>query len=176
VRPEQVEWLLGVDWSRTSAYGIGINALYINTAGRESQGIVPAGAESQALIDEISAKLEEIRDPKSDQRVVIEAYKTSECYHGPYQKTAPDIVLGYGRGYRGSDKTASGGVGTEWITDNMDEWSGDHCMDYRHVPGVLFTSKPITLEQPALYDLAPTILAEFGIEKRNWMVGQSVFQ
>jgi len=176
VRPERVEWLLGIDWTQTRAYGIGINALYINTQGRESQGIVRPGREANELIDEIAAKLEQVRDPESDKRVVITAYKTSECYHGPYTKTAPDVILGYGRGYRGSDKTAGGGVGMEWITDNEDEWSGDHCMDYLHVPGVLFTNKSIASEQPALYDMAPTILAEFGIAKRNWMVGSSVFQ
>jgi predicted AlkP superfamily phosphohydrolase/phosphomutase len=175
VRPEQVEWLLGIDWSRTSAYGIGINALYINTVGRESQGIVPA-REAEALIDEIAEKLEALRDPKNDQRIVVKAYKSSESYHGPYQAVAPDIIVGYGWGYRGSDRTAGGAVGSDWITDNEDEWSGDHCMDYHHVPGVLFSNKPITSEQPHLYDMAPTLLAEFGIEKRNWMVGKSVFE
>jgi hypothetical protein len=30
-----------VDWSRTRAYGLGFNGLYLNVAGREGQGIVP---------------------------------------------------------------------------------------------------------------------------------------
>jgi len=175
VRPENVEWLLGIDWSQTRAYGIGINALYVNMEGREAQGIVPA-REAEELIDELAAKLETVRDPKNDQRVVVKAYKSSEFYNGPYQKTAPDIIMGYGWGFRGSDKTAGGGVGLDWITDNEDEWSGDHCMDYHHVSGVLFANKPITHEQPSLYDMAPTILAEFGISKRNWMVGKSVLE
>ena len=33
------------DWSKTTAYGIGFNALYLNLAGRESQGIVEPGAD-----------------------------------------------------------------------------------------------------------------------------------
>jgi hypothetical protein len=41
---------------------------------------------------------------------------------------------------------------------------------------VLFTNKPITHEAPSLYDMAPTLLAEYGIAKRNWMVGRSVFE
>jgi predicted AlkP superfamily phosphohydrolase/phosphomutase len=176
VRPQHVEWLLGVDWSKTRAYGLGINALYVNMAGREGQGIVRRGDEADALIDEIAAKLEAVRDPKSGQRAVVKAYRTSEFYHGPYTSTAPDIVVGYGWGFRGSDRTATGEIPSEVISDNLNKWSGDHCADYHHVPGVLFTNKSITHDSPSLYDLAPTILAEFGIAKRNWMVGTSVFE
>ncbi len=34
--------LANVDWSRTRAYGFGLNGLYVNLAGREKAGIVPA--------------------------------------------------------------------------------------------------------------------------------------
>jgi len=176
VRPAQVEWLLGVDWTQTTAYGLGINALYVNTANREGEGIVRPGREAAELVDEIAAKLEDVRDPKTDQRMIVKAYKAREVYHGPYKGTAPDIVVGYGWGYRGSDKTATGQVPDELVSDNLDKWSGDHCADYHHVPGVLFTNKPITHEAPSLYDMAPTLLAEYGIAKRNWMVGRSVFE
>jgi bisphosphoglycerate-independent phosphoglycerate mutase (AlkP superfamily) len=43
------------------------------------------------------------------------------------------------------------------------------------VPGVLFTSKKVTYTRPALYDLAPTILGEFGIEKPADMDGTDLF-
>ena len=95
----------------------------------------------------------------------MKAYKSSEYYHGPYVGTAPDIVVGYGWGYRGSFKTAGGEVPGEVISDNLGKWSGDHCADYHHVPGVLFAYKPVTHEAPSLYDMAPTLLAEFGIAK-----------
>jgi predicted AlkP superfamily phosphohydrolase/phosphomutase len=176
VRPANVEWLMGVDWSRTRAYGLGINGLYVNLKGREKNGIVRPGAEAEELIDEIAAKLEEYRDPKNDKRVVIKAYKASESYHGPYVSTAPDIVMGYGWGYRGSDATATGAIPAEIVADNLKKWSGDHCADYHHVPGVLFTNKPITHEAPSLYDMAPTILAELGVGKTSWMIGRSVFE
>jgi len=175
VRPDDVEWLLGVDWSRTTAYGLGINSLYLNLEGREAQGIVSPGAEARTLIDELASKLEAVRDQKTGDRPVVYAYKTTEVYHGPYSETAPDIILGYGWGYRGSDETSSGAVPATILSDNTKKWSGDHCADYHHVPGVLFTNKPIAMEKPSLYDMAPTILEEFGIEKRSWMVGDGVF-
>jgi bisphosphoglycerate-independent phosphoglycerate mutase (AlkP superfamily) len=43
------------------------------------------------------------------------------------------------------------------------------------VPGVLFTSKRVAYTRPALYDLAPTILAEFGIDKNPDMDGTDLF-
>jgi bisphosphoglycerate-independent phosphoglycerate mutase (AlkP superfamily) len=49
-------------------------------------------------------------------------------------------------------------------------------MDYTLVPGVLLSNREITAETPALTDIAPTILAEFGIAKSKDMIGQSVFQ
>ena len=45
-------------------------------------------------------------------------------------------------------------------------------MDYRLVPGVLITNRPITLDAPALYDLTVAILDEYGVEKPEEMIGQ----
>jgi bisphosphoglycerate-independent phosphoglycerate mutase (AlkP superfamily) len=60
--------------------------------------------------------------------------------------------------------------------DNTNAWSGDHCMDYTLVPGVLLSNRKIDAMSPALTDIAPTILAEFGITPAHGMMGHSVFQ
>jgi len=39
-RPEEVSLFQATDWSRTRAYGVGLNALYLNLKGREAQGLV----------------------------------------------------------------------------------------------------------------------------------------
>ena len=39
-----------VDWSSTTAYGLGINGLYLNLKGRERDGIVEPGEEREALL------------------------------------------------------------------------------------------------------------------------------
>src|SRR5512133_3687638 len=45
-----------IDWSKTKAYAVGVNSLYLNVAGREGQGIV--GADTlEGLLDEIKTKL-----------------------------------------------------------------------------------------------------------------------
>jgi len=43
------------------------------------------------------------------------------------------------------------------------------------VPGIVLTNKKIRVNEPSLLDLAPTILAEFGIDKESTMIGKSIF-
>src|SRR4030042_880424 len=61
------------DWSRTSAYGIGLNGLYINQRGRGRDGIVNPGADSENLIREIASRLEQGVDPKTGARATLHA-------------------------------------------------------------------------------------------------------
>jgi predicted AlkP superfamily phosphohydrolase/phosphomutase len=174
-REESAEFFENVDWSGTKAYCLGINGLYINQIGREGQGIIAPGAEKQHLLDEIRDKLLAIRDPETGEQVIAEAYKASDWYSGPCVNEAPDLVIGYNGGYRGSWETALGKVTRSLITDNTKPWSGDHCMAKEVIPAALFTSKKVIYPQPALYDLAPTILGEFGIAKDPDMDGSDLF-
>ena len=56
--------------------------------------------------------------------------------------------------------------------DNTKAWSGDHCVDPRLVPGVLFSNKRIAVEKPAIVDLAPTILKLFGLSLPSHLDGK----
>ena len=85
---------------------------------------------------------------------------------------APDIIVGYGRGYRSSWQSPLGQFPEGLIELNKDPWSGDHAMDPRSVPGVLLSNCPITLEQPSLQDLTVSVLDEYEIEKLPGMTGQ----
>ena len=168
--------LANVDWSRTRAYGLGLNGLYLNVHGRERDGIVPPGADAAALLKEIKDKLLAVRDPKNNLPVITRVDLASEVYQGPYAQSGPDALVGYNRGYRAGWKTILGAFPPDVLEDNSNPWSGDHCMDYTLVPGVLLSNRKIEAQNPALTDIAPTILAEFGIAKAKGMMGQSVFQ
>jgi len=172
--PDANEPFAEVDWSRTRAYGLGLNGLYINLRGREREGIVET-AQADALLREVRQKLMEIRDPKDNSQVVTRVDLASEAYQGPYARTGPDALVGYNRGYRAGWKTILGAFPPEVLEDNANAWSGDHCMDYTKVPGVLLSNRKIDMQDPALTDIAPTILAAFGIAKTKEMMGQSVF-
>jgi predicted AlkP superfamily phosphohydrolase/phosphomutase len=169
------EPFVDVDWSRTRAYGLGLNGLYINMKGREREGIVDP-SEADALLREIRDKLLSVRDPKDHSEVITRVDLASEVYQGPYARSGPDALVGYNRGYRSGWKTILGAFPPDVFEDNTNPWSGDHCMDYTKVPGVLLSNRKITADAPALTDIAPTILAEYGIPKTKDMKGQSVFQ
>ena len=164
-----------VDWSHTRAYGLGLNGLYANVRGREKDGIVDP-VQADAVMNEIRQKLLSAKDPKNGEAVVTRVDLASEAYQGPHAHDGPDALVGYNRGYRAGWKTILGSFPTEVFEDNANPWSGDHCMDYTLVPGVLLSNRKIEASSPALTDIAPTILAEFGIEKSKGMMGQSVFQ
>ncbi len=166
----------GVDWSRTRAYGLGLNGLYVNLRGREREGAVEPGAQAEALLREIRQKLLEVRDPKDNSPVITRVDLASEAYQGPYAHLGPDALVGYNRGYRAGWKTILGAFPPDVLEENTNAWSGDHCMDYTLVPGVLLSNRKIAAQTPALTDIAPTILAEFGIAKTKDMMGQSVFE
>jgi predicted AlkP superfamily phosphohydrolase/phosphomutase len=163
-----------VDWSRTRAYGLGLNGLYLNIRGREREGIVDS-TQADALLEEIRQKLLGVRDPKDGSAVITRIDFASEAYQGPYARSGPDALVGYNRGYRAGWKTILGAFPPEVLEDNTNAWSGDHCMDFTKVPGVLLSNRKIAAQNPALTDIAPTILAEFGIAKTQEMKGQSVF-
>ncbi len=175
-RRNSSEPFANVDWTQTRAYGLGLNGLYINLRGRESNGIVEPGTAADRLMAEIRAKLLAVHDPKSKQPVITRVDLASEVYQGSYAREGPDLIVGYNRGYRAGWQTILGAFPPEEIEDNTNPWSGDHCMDYTLVPGVLLSNRKIVAEAPALTDIAPTILAEFGIAKAKGMIGQSVFQ
>jgi predicted AlkP superfamily phosphohydrolase/phosphomutase len=172
---DENEPFAGVDWSRTSAYGLGLNGLYLNLKGREREGTVEPGVQADALLREIRQKLLEVRDPKDGSEVITRIDLASEVYQGPYAHTGPDALVGYNRGYRAGWKTILGAFPPDVLEDNTNAWSGDHCMDYTLVPGVLLSNRKIEAQTPALTDIAPTILGEFGIPKTKDMMGQSVF-
>jgi predicted AlkP superfamily phosphohydrolase/phosphomutase len=172
---ESGEPLANVDWTQTRAYGLGLNGLYVNLRGRERNGIIAPGAEADALIRELKQKLLTVRDPQSNLAVITRVDIATEAYQGPYAQTGPDLLIGYNRGYRAGWKTILGAFPPDVLEDNTNPWSGDHCMDYTLVPGVLLSNRKIAASAPALTDIAPTILAEFGIPRSKDMIGYSVF-
>ncbi len=170
------EWLRGVDWSKTKAYAIGLTGMFLNMAGREENGIVQPGEETQALKEELIGKISGLRDEEKDEIGIRELFDTHELYRGPYLENAPDLLVGYNAGYRCSWDMATGVVAGNVFEDNVKAWSGDHCIDPRIVPGVMFSNRKIDVDDPALIDIAPTALQQFGIKPPKFMDGKVLFK
>jgi predicted AlkP superfamily phosphohydrolase/phosphomutase len=166
----------GTNWTKTRAYGIGLNGLYINEKGREAEGIVAPGADKDNLVREIARKLEEYTDPKTGEKVLARAYVAKDVYTGPYAASGPDIILGFNRGYRISFKSPLGRVPKDILEDNKAKWSGDHMGAAEIMPGILLANRPVAAERPALYDLTASIMDVFGIDKPKEMIGSSIFK
>ncbi|HJZ99491.1 MAG TPA: alkaline phosphatase family protein [Candidatus Solibacter sp.] len=168
-------YLKDVDWSCTRAYTFGLAGIYLNIEGRESGGIVKPAA-AAALKREIAAKLSGIRDAELDRVAIAQAWPSDSLYKGPYLDAAPDLIVGYAEGYRASWDAAVGKVGRATFTDNEKAWSGDHCVDPRLVPGVLFCNRAFEAENPGIEDMAPTALDLFGVEPPPYMEGKALFR
>jgi predicted AlkP superfamily phosphohydrolase/phosphomutase len=164
-----------VDWSKTQAYALGLNGLYLNLRGRERRGIVEPGAQAELVQRVIARRLLELRDGPSGRQVVSKVYSPRELFHGEALAMAPDLIVGYSPPYRSSWQSALGAIPAAIIEDNHDAWIGDHCIAAEYVPGVLIANRRIRILDPQLSDLTVTILNQFGFSRPTEMSGRPVF-
>ena len=162
------------DWSRTRAYGLGINSLFLNEGGREPNGIVQRGDAADRLRTELIGALTAIRDPQTGEQVIRRVVRPEQVYRRISGDRIPDLVICYNDNYRASWDTILGGYPAEHILDNRDPWSGDHCMDPDFLPGVLLTNAPVRCDDPSLEDMAPTILRSFNVPVPEDMKGRDL--
>jgi predicted AlkP superfamily phosphohydrolase/phosphomutase len=168
------EHLAGVDWSRTRAFAIGLTGIFVNVKDKFAQGIVDPGEEAERLRDEIAQRLAGVVDPKTGTKGIKRVFVAPKTYRGPYKDQAPDLIVGYDRGYRVSWDAAIGRTSKDIFHDNTKAWSGDHCVDPSVVPGVLFCNRPIQSDNPRLLDIGPTVLDMFGVAVPDYMDGKAL--
>lgn len=163
------------DWTQTKAYGVGINSLNLNLKGRESEGIVSPGEDADRVRQDLIKQLLDYVDVQTGEKVFKNVHKPEDVYSGPCLEQAPDLILGYNRNYRASWETILGGYHRQTVLDNLDPWSGDHCMDKSFLSGVLLCNRPILRSMPRMQDLTPTILSALGVQVPEVMDGKSLF-
>jgi predicted AlkP superfamily phosphohydrolase/phosphomutase len=147
----------GVDWAQTKAYALGLNGIFINQRGREPQGIVSV-AETGALKARLAEQLVAAIDPETGDSLVRQVFDRDDIYPGLASDEAPDLVIGFERNYRASWQTTLGGAPPGLVEINREKWSGDHCIDPSLVPGVVFTSFPLSSDVQNIQDISALIL------------------
>ena len=153
-----------VDWSRTSAYAMGLGQVYINLKGREKSGIVAPGAESKQVQNDLANRLMTMTDPNTGERMVDAVYKADDVYSGEFVGNAAELQVGLADGYRVSWQSTLGGSPPGIVYPNMKKWSGDHgSYDYKSTPGTLISSRPVPAGVTQIIDIAPTVLKYFGV-------------
>lgn len=171
------ELLSDVDWQNTQAYATGFGALYINQYGREKNGSVQPGTETEKLIQELSKKLKSWKDPQAGKNIVHSVYTKQQLFTGKQTEVLPDLYIGFERGYRASWQTALGACPEQELEPNNKKWSGDHLYDAALVPGIILTNKKIKKTTPSIMDIAPTILQAYNIDTAQLdMDGSSLFK
>ena len=175
--------LANIDWENTRAYCHEIlffpTGIRINLRDTYPFGIVSPGKEYNDLIAFLRMKLYELKDPVTGRQLIRKVCHKDEVYHGPYLSSAPDLIPVWWEGINFSTAVSfpenknkdvihySGNrpVGTG-------EWSGTHAAEgILLLHGNLF-HRGITLEQPEITDLAPTLLHGLGIPVPEDMDGR----
>ncbi len=165
-----------VDWSRTKAYALGLGSIYVNLVGREKSGIVMPGAEYDEVRRKIKEGLESLVDPATGAKPVSRVWTREEIYTGFNADLIPDLRAGNALDYRVSWQTTLGGVPPDVIETNEKAWSGDHCSnDPSLVRGIFFVNRKLARPNPAMVDVAPSVLKALGVEPPAEMDGTPLF-
>jgi predicted AlkP superfamily phosphohydrolase/phosphomutase len=175
-----------VDWSKTRAYGMGFNGLYLNLAGREGDdpatadvdesGIVQP-AESRALLQELKAKLEALEDPETGMKPILRCDLAADVYRGSRKAEAPDMIVGYNAGYGNSDPSSTGRIPNAVLEDNTGgTFNGNHLMAPEVVPGLVLSNKSIRPGEHRLEDLTVEVLRHYSIDPPEEMKGHPVLE
>jgi predicted AlkP superfamily phosphohydrolase/phosphomutase len=170
-RGDAFAWM---DWERSQAYSAAIGKIYLNLRGREPYGIVDP-AEADAILDRITERLYELRDPDSGEKIVAKVYRKTEIYRGGWVEAQPvpvgaadlpayggaaELTIDFALGYRAAWTSTTGKVALvdavedgetiarvgPVVTDNLSPWSGDHCgVDLSAVQGIFFSNRKTAL-------------------------------
>ena len=125
--------------------------------------------------DELVAKLSGLTDDEKNEVGIRELFDTHKLYQGPYLENAPDLLVGLQRrlslllGY--GDRCGC----RQYLRGQRQ--AVERRPLHRPTPGsrVVFCNRKIDAEDPALIDIAPTALDQFGIKPPKYMDGKVLF-
>jgi predicted AlkP superfamily phosphohydrolase/phosphomutase len=149
-----------IDWKHTKAYRFPmyppVEGIMINVIGRQAEGCVQAGGEYEALRGCILEEARKLREPGTNEPIVLEAYRREELYHGERLEKAPDIIIVTKDSYKGG--TSIDELISEVPLEVISKLSGVHRMD-----GILLAQgshirRNARVEGTGIIDIAPTVL------------------
>lgn len=168
-RMESELFASAINWSQTRVYALGAcGNIFINTVGREPEGIVQPGQAYEVLREQLIERLGDLRIPGTDEPLVQKVWRREELYHGPYLEDAPDLVITWtDYGYWGRAR-----YDQNWpeIFEPVSTWDFSSLpLSGTHRPnGIFMAQGPGVVVNPtvagaALIDLMPTFLAFLGV-------------
>lgn len=152
-----------VDWSKTKAYSLGnFGQIYINSKGREPEGIVIKGKDYDSVVHSLKEKLLTIEDPESHEKIVEIVKTQEEAFAGKYMDIAPDLFF-FTKGMR-FKAFGLADFSSNRVLEPAYSSSGHHKMN-----GIIILRKKGVIKDnyrvrsARIVDLAPTILYLLGL-------------
>jgi predicted AlkP superfamily phosphohydrolase/phosphomutase len=159
VDPAEAKELNGIEPQQTRAFCLDPGRIYLNVAGRQPNGVLPAVArrehaeELRNLLLQTKIRLPWLAEPACPFAAI---HLREEIYRGPYVGIAPDLMLVPAEGIDLKGVFGAPGV------SRLREFTGMHSAD----DAFLFRRGPHALpKNPILSDLADPILRQLGIEE-----------
>jgi predicted AlkP superfamily phosphohydrolase/phosphomutase len=164
-----------IDWGRTRAYCLPTDlegCIRINLQGREPDGQVAPGSDYEAACRDLKAALEELVEPETGRRAVREVLLADQAFPGPRRDHLPDLVVLWDPATPIA-ALASARIG-EVRGASPDPRPGTHTE-----PGFLLVRGPDVemgrgIANAHVFDVAPTILARFGVAPPAHMTGRDL--
>ena len=172
--PECTSIMTDVDWSQTVAYGLGINGLYLNMKGRERDGIVEPGDSARLCSRELIERLEAVTDANGQsgdpRRVSLGQDLPGQRDRAGARldhRLSPRLPRLVGHDARRADRRGPA---------RQRPWPGapTTAPTRSRCPACSSATARSAAQSPSLVDLAPSILAEFGLPAPPQMVGKNV--
>jgi predicted AlkP superfamily phosphohydrolase/phosphomutase len=161
-----------IDWSRTRAFFAQDKGVWVNLAGRESNGIV-SDNEFDAVIDEARNAFLNLASIEDGEPVFERVMRRDEAFHGAWSNRLPDLVLVPRRDeYVYNERPGYG----EMLVP-ADSTTGTHSRDGIFIAwgrGIERGSSFAT--QPNLRDVGPTALASLGCPLTLDMDGRALME
>ena len=163
---------LGIDWSRTTAWGEGgyYARVFLNVEGREPEGTVPA-ADYERVRDDLARRLEAIPD-ENGKPIGTRAYKPEELYDS-VEGVAPDLVVIFGDLLWRSVGTIGGEEGIHTFENDTGPDDANHAQDGMWIAAGAGVGAHGTRDAHLL-DIAPTVLELLGLPVPGEMRGTSL--
>ena len=158
-----------IDWSKTIAWGEGgyYSRIFMNVAGREPLGVVPAG-DYAGVRAELKAKFEAITD-ENGTNIGTKALFAEDIYRA-IRNVPPDLIVYFGD----LNWRSVGKVGNESMHVFANDTGPDDANHDYH--GIFIMAGAGAgagrRDDLSIYDVAPTILKLFGLEAPNDMIGK----
>ena len=170
-----------VDWEQTKAWGEGgyYARIFINVKGREPHGTV-SPQDYESVRDELKTQLEAIVD-EAGHNINTRVFKPEAVYR-ECRNIPPDLIVYFGNLFWRS----VGSVGYNSIYTYENDTGPDDCnhaemgmfilksASYSSVGATSRSRQKGNLPTKSLYDIAPTVLNEFGMDIPEAMQGKPI--